>query len=122
MTVQKRPGERKRPNAAARFWRQRFSSMLLLPLTLFAIGLGVLLFRSDHPTVAATLGQPAVASLLLAFIVLVAYHMCVGMNEIIEDYVHGPATRRLALAGNVAFAVIVVAASGYAILNLAIWS
>jgi succinate dehydrogenase hydrophobic membrane anchor protein len=111
------PRESRKTHAASRFFQKRFTSMLLVPLTVVAIFLGVTLAGDDQATVARILGQPIIAIALFAFIVLVAVHMTLGVIDIIGDYVHTPVVNRLATLASIAYAAIVVAASGYALLK-----
>lgn len=113
---------RKRSHAAGRAWRQRLSSILLLPLTLFTIGLGIVVLGADYEKVTDFIGHPVVGLLLFGFIAIAAYHMSLGIKEIVEDYVHEPRLHRLAIAASVGYAILIVAASGVAIVRLNIGS
>jgi succinate dehydrogenase hydrophobic membrane anchor protein len=110
----------RKPTGASRFFQKRFTSMLLLPLTVVAIFLGVTLAGDDQATVARILGHPVVAIAAFAFILLVAIHMTLGVIDIIGDYVHSSGMNRLAVFGSIAYAVIVVVASGYALLKFSL--
>ena len=56
--------------------------------------------------------------LIILFIVTMVYHMWIGMQEIIIDYVHGAAAKYLALFGNMFFCSVTGLASIYAVLKL----
>ncbi len=58
--------------------------------------------------------------LLVLFIFVNGIHMLLGMRAIIEDYVHEHRWTRLCLLANVAFVLMVSAASIYAVLKLVI--
>ena len=111
------PREGRKANGASRFFQKRFTSMLLLPLTIVAIFLGVTLAGDDQATVARILGHPIIGIALFAFIVLVAVHMTLGVIDIIGDYVHTPAMNRVSVFASIAYAIAVVGASGYALLK-----
>jgi succinate dehydrogenase / fumarate reductase membrane anchor subunit len=64
------------------------------------------------------LGSPAVAIIMLLFIVSITTHMRLGMQVIIEDYVHDESTKIILIMGNTFFAVAVALASAYGILKL----
>jgi len=64
------------------------------------------------------LGSPLVAILILLFIINTAYHMWIGMQEIILDYVHAEMPKLLALLGNTFFVFSVSLAAVYAVLKL----
>jgi succinate dehydrogenase / fumarate reductase membrane anchor subunit len=103
------------------FWRQRLSAIALVPLTVFVLGLALALIGADHDAVVAALGRPFIAIPLVAFVVLAAYHMKIGMHEIIEDYVSGGA-RVAAQIGNTAFCSVVALAAAYAVVKLGLGS
>ncbi|WP_334151420.1 succinate dehydrogenase, hydrophobic membrane anchor protein [Hyphomicrobium sp.] len=100
------------------FWMQRVTGAANLVLAIFAIGLAVHLAGADHTTVARTLGRPLVAVPLILFLVSAAIHMRIGMQVIIEDYVHGEATKIVLLMLNTFFAIAVAAAGAFSILKL----
>ncbi len=101
------------------FWRQRLTSLLLLPLGIFAVVLVIGMAGSDYETAVATLHHPWVALPLLALLLTAAWHMKIGMQEIIDDYFHAPGLKLAATIGNIGFAVLIAAAAGFAVLRLA---
>ncbi|MCW5696386.1 MAG: succinate dehydrogenase, hydrophobic membrane anchor protein [Bauldia sp.] len=103
------------------FWRQRLSSIALVPLTVFVFGLALSLIGADHDTLVTVVGRPFVAIPLVAFVALAAYHMKIGMQEIIEDYVSGGA-RIAAQIANLAFCSIIALTAGYAVVKLGLGS
>ena len=64
------------------------------------------------------LGSPIVAIIMLLFIVNIVYHMWIGMQEIIVDYVHEDKFKLVTLLGNTFFCFAVAFASAFAILKL----
>jgi len=100
------------------FWHQRLTGVAALPLIIFAIALGVSFAGEPHAAVAARLGSPFVAIALIAAVISFAYHMQLGMQVIIEDYVQGEFSRVLALMGNNFFCFAVALVSAFAILKL----
>lgn len=93
------------------FWRVRLTSVALVPLTLFVIGLMVSLTGASYEAVRAALGQPVIALVVGAFVVVSLVHMRLGMQEIIEDYVHGEGARISLLMLNIFFSIAVGAVS-----------
>lgn len=102
----------------AQFWAMRFTSVALMPLTiLFVITVVALLGRNQAAT-AQILGSPPVAILMLLFVLAGAYHMWLGMQEIIVDYVHSEMPKLLLLMANTAFSIALGVACIFAILKL----
>ena len=89
-----------------------------MPLTAAFIVIVLALLGRNHAAAVQILGSPLVAVLMLLFIVTIVYHMWIGMQEIIVDYVHGEAMRYAALLGNLFFCSVIGLASAFAILKL----
>ncbi|QCI66129.1 succinate dehydrogenase, hydrophobic membrane anchor protein [Phreatobacter stygius] len=100
------------------FWMQRVTAVANIPLSLFVVGLIISTAGSNYSAVKATLGSPIVAIPLLLFVISATYHMRLGMQMIIEDYVPAEGTRIVLLLLNTFFSVIVALASIFAILKL----
>ena len=70
------------------WWVQRLTAIALIPLVVwFAISL-VMLSGADYPVVRAWIGSPLVMVLLMLTIVIGPHHGQLGMQVVIEDYVH----------------------------------
>lgn len=100
------------------FWAQRLTALANVPLVIFLIASVVALVGADYATVQAYLSMPIVSILFLLLIGSGIYHMRLGMQVVIEDYVHGEATKLLAVIGNNFFSVLVGLACVYAVLKL----
>ncbi|MEQ1711985.1 MAG: succinate dehydrogenase, hydrophobic membrane anchor protein [Hyphomicrobium sp.] len=103
---------------ADHFWMQRLTGVANLVLAVFLIWLVATLGGAEHAKVKATLASPLVSLPLLLLIGSAMVHMRLGMQTIIEDYVHGEGTKIVCLMLNTFFAVIVGAASVFAVLRL----
>jgi succinate dehydrogenase / fumarate reductase membrane anchor subunit len=100
------------------FWLQRLTAVSNVPLIIAFVVIVVSLVGRNHAAVAQILGSPLVAVLILLFILSITTHMRIGMQEIIEDYVHADLFKIALLAANTFFAVAVGLASAFAILKL----
>jgi len=103
---------------ADHFWAQRMTGAANALLSVFMIGLALCLAGADHATVKATIAQPLIALPLLLFMVSAAIHMRIGMQVIIEDYVHEEGIKIVLLMLNSFFAISVAAASVLSLLKL----
>jgi succinate dehydrogenase / fumarate reductase membrane anchor subunit len=99
-------------------WRIRLTSFALLPLTFAFVVILVMLVGRDYDSARALLGSPCPAILLILFIGAGVWHMALGMQTIIEDYIHGEHPKSLALMANACFSVLIAIASVYAVLRL----
>ena len=100
------------------FWRQRVTAVANVPLTIAGVIIVVSLLGRNHAAVAQVLGSPLIAILLLLFVISVTYHMRLGMQVVIEDYVHGDKMKLACLMANTFFCIAVGVASAFAILKL----
>jgi succinate dehydrogenase / fumarate reductase membrane anchor subunit len=100
------------------FWLQRMTAVSNLVLTIIFIGIVIALSGRPYPAAMALLGNPLVSILMLLFILSACIHMRIGMQVILEDYVHHEGLKILAAMGNTFFAIAVGAASVYAVLKL----
>ena len=100
------------------FWHQRLTSVALIPLTIFAVFLVLALLGRNHAAVVQILGSSPVAIGMLLFVLVSVYHMWLGMQVIIEDYVHDETAKLALLMANTFFTVAVGLASAFAILML----
>lgn len=105
---------------ADHFWTQRVTAVANLALAVFLVGLIASLVGLDHAAVKARLAHPLVALPLALLVVSGAIHMRIGMQVIIEDYVHGEGTKIVALMLNTFFAILVAAASVLAVVKLSL--
>lgn len=100
------------------FIAQRTTGVALLLLSCAFIVIVVSLIGRNHAAVVQILGSPIVAVLMLLFVGATVYHMWIGMQEIVIDYVHEDGGKFLLLLANAFFCVAVGVACAFAILKL----
>jgi succinate dehydrogenase / fumarate reductase, membrane anchor subunit len=100
------------------FWRQRLTAVANIPLTIAVVVIIVMLLGRNQAAVAQILGSPLVAIIMLLFIASITTHMKIGMQVIIEDYVHDETPKLVLIMANTFFCIAVGLASAYGILKL----
>lgn len=103
---------------ADHFWHQRVTAVSNLVLAISFAAIVVSLLDADYATVRQTLASPLVAILMLLFVGSATYHMKLGMQVIIEDYVQAEGAKVVLLMLNTFFAIAVGLASVFAILKI----
>ena len=100
------------------FWLQRLTAAANVFLLVILTGIVVTLVGRTHATVISTLSKPLVSVLFVAAIISVAIHMRIGMQVVIEDYVHNERIKLACVMANNFFCIAVALASIYAILKM----
>ncbi|MGO9630701.1 MAG: succinate dehydrogenase, hydrophobic membrane anchor protein [Xanthobacteraceae bacterium] len=100
------------------FWRQRLTAVANIPLTIAAIVIFITLLGRNQAAVAQILGSAPVAIIMLLFIASITMHMRIGMQVIIEDYVHDEIAKLVLIMANSFFTIAIALTSAYGILKL----
>ncbi len=100
------------------FWRQRLTAVAMTLLIVPVIVVVITLIGRNHAGAAQILGSIPIAMILLLFIVASTWHMKIGMQVVIEDYIHNEKLKIASVMANNFFCVAVALASIYAILKL----
>ncbi|MCK1718438.1 MULTISPECIES: succinate dehydrogenase, hydrophobic membrane anchor protein [unclassified Bradyrhizobium] len=100
------------------FWRQRITGVAMTLLMIPGLVIIMMLLGRNQVYAAQTLSSIPVAVILLLFIFASAWHMKIGMQVVIEDYVHNEKLKLTAVMLNNFFSIAVALASTYAILKL----
>ena len=101
------------------FWRQRLTAVANIPLILFFVGFLISINGADHATVKAAFANPFVALTFALMIFSALYHMRLGMQVIIEDYIHAEGPKVALIMLNTFFAIVLGGLSAYALIKLA---
>ena len=100
------------------FWRQRLTAVAMTLLMLPVVVVVMMLLGRNQVGAAQILGSLPIAIILLLFIVASAWHMKIGMQVVIEDYVHNEKLKLAAIMANQFFSTVIPLVSIYAILKL----
>lgn len=100
------------------FWQQRVTAIANLLLILFMLGFLLCHLGAPRTEVVASFGNPIVAILFLLSFASILWHMKLGLQVVIEDYVHGRAALIVALLANTFYVALLGAAALYAILKM----
>lgn len=101
------------------FFVQRLTGLAAIPLILFLIGLIIALVGKDRAEIALAFSNPIISGLTILTIISVCWHMKIGMQVVIEDYVHHEGLKLITLIGNIFFSL---AVAGIAITSVLILS
>jgi succinate dehydrogenase / fumarate reductase membrane anchor subunit len=102
------------------FWAQRVTALANLVLLVFLIYSVIRLAGEPLDVVRAYFASPVVAILASLFAISSTYHMRIGMQVIIEDYIHQESTKLILLVLNTFFAVAVALTCVIAIIKLSL--
>jgi succinate dehydrogenase / fumarate reductase membrane anchor subunit len=70
------------------WWWQRLTAIALVPLCVWLVWFVTSLLGADYNTVRASVAKPLNGGLLMAFVVALFYHGQLGLQVVIEDYIH----------------------------------
>ena len=100
------------------FWRQRLTAVAMVLLIVPVIVVVLMLIGSNQAGAKQIFSSVPIAIIMLLFIVASAWHMKIGMQVVIEDYVHNEKIKLASVMANNFFCIAVALASIYAILKL----
>lgn len=106
-------------DGAQHWWMQRVTAVALTPLAIWFVASLVSLAGADLSMLKAWLGQPLPALFMILFLGVGLYHLKLGLQTIVEDYVHEEGPKLVLLLANAFACVLVGGAAILAVLKLA---
>ena len=100
------------------FWRQRLTAVAMTVLIVPVIVVVLMLIGSNQAGAKQIFSSVPIAIIMLLFILASAWHMKIGMQVVIEDYVHNEKIKLASVMANNFFCFTVALASIYAILKM----
>ena len=100
------------------FWRQRLTAVAMTVLIVPVIVVVLMGIASNQAGAKQIFSSLPIAIIMLLFIVASVWHMKIGMQVVIEDYVHNEKIKLASVMANNFFCVAVALASIYAILKM----
>ena len=106
-------------NGTHHWWAQRLTSIALAPLFLWLAYSFVSMATADHATASAWLRSPINSILMLALIGTLFHHMQLGLQVVIEDYVHSHSGKFVTLIAVKYGVALLAIAAAFAVLKVA---
>ncbi|WP_350335592.1 succinate dehydrogenase, hydrophobic membrane anchor protein [Coralliovum pocilloporae] len=100
------------------FWHQRLTAVANVPLMLFFVILVISMSSMDFVTARETMAHPVIAILTSLMVISGVIHMKLGMQIVIEDYIHTEGLKVLSLLANTFFSVLIGFSALYAIAKI----
>ena len=104
------------------WWMQRLTAIALVPLSLWFVASLISVVSADHATVIAWLHSPLVAILCFALIVATFYHGQLGLQVVLEDYVHSEWLKLASIVLMNLLSLLLAATCLFAVLSIAFGS
>jgi succinate dehydrogenase / fumarate reductase membrane anchor subunit len=101
------------------WWAERVTSVALVPLTLWFVYAAIHLSGMPRAAMAAWASRPLTATLLVALVLTTFHHMQLGLQVVMDDYIHPERLRMLALLAMKAVVALLALAAIISVLKLA---
>ena len=101
------------------WWMQRLTAIALLPLTVWLVASLIAIGTADHAQTVRWIRSPAVSIALLLTIAALFHHAQLGLQVVIEDYVHGEGKKLTALIAVKLLAIALAATAAFSVLRIA---
>jgi succinate dehydrogenase / fumarate reductase membrane anchor subunit len=109
-------------NGVHHWWVQRLTSLALVPLAVWLLVSLVSLPSLDFVTLVSWMAGTWTASLLTLFVIIASWHSSLGVQVILEDYVHDEGLKTLCLVLSGFVHAVLAAVGVFAVLRIAFGS
>lgn len=109
-------------HGAGAWVKERLTSLVLVPLGLWALWSAAVLSDGGYDGAVAWIGRPVNAWLLGITLLVSVWHLHLGLRVIVEDYIHRKGSLRALLVANTLFCVLLAAAGVFFIVRAALGS
>lgn len=103
---------------ADHFWQQRLTAVANLFLTSFMVFAVISLLNADYASVRTFIASPLVSLLIILLVISTVFHMRLGMQVVIEDYIHADGTKIILLMLNTFFSIFIGLACIFAVFKI----
>jgi succinate dehydrogenase / fumarate reductase membrane anchor subunit len=103
------------------WWAQRLTALALIPLTLWFVASIIGLAGASHAAVVDWIASPVPALLLVLLIAATFHHTQLGLQVVIEDYVHHEGAKLTMILLVKGAAIVLALASLFAVLRIYSW-
>ena len=102
------------------WWMQRLTAIALVPLSIWFITSIICLVGADHARVTSWVSDPFVALLLILMLITMFYHLRLGLQVVIEDYIRAKPLKLVCMVGNDFINIALAVACTFAVLKVAV--
>ena len=106
-------------DGTSHWWAQRITAVALLPLSIWLVFSLISLVGVDRDGFKVWLDSPGSFVLMILFLIALFYHMQLGLQVVIEDYLHNERNRVILLISNKLLAVFCIVSSIAALMKIA---
>ena len=105
-------------SGTAHFWQQRLTAIANVPLTLFIVGFIIMHLGATRANIVASLQNPFAAIAMSLAVISMLWHMRLGLQVVIEDYVHAEGRKLALILANTFFVLVLGALALFSILKM----
>lgn len=102
------------------WWMQRVTAVVMVPLTLWFVFAVASRVGAGYEAVAGWVANPCVAVALVIYFAALFYHSALGVQVVVEDYVHQGTVKIIALFANKLAHLVFGVAAVLAVLRIAL--